>query len=417
MLNSLNASPSLSTDHVPASAPFCNILNISSAEIPAFANWTEYSLIVSNKSSFLFRPFCAPCAIKLYASWLLNPNWSINIFAALNDSFSSKSNVSFNRNASSVTCFKLSPSISPICCTTCVIASPTSSMLSPKLSLKTAFRVSPYSSIFSSEAPVAAWILFIASTVSPAVSITLCENSLILSTIADNPASIASDVKFALNTSPNVLVSSSASSIAFPYSSIEVAQLSVLSSASCIYLDVWSSSFSRLLSSTLLSFNCVCHLFVALSTLLYWFSAVCNPLAARSTALFCSSISSLVAFWDCCILSSSSCALFNRCLHCSTLLEHLSKFCCEVCNACSYCLILSFCLSTTSDNTLCFAVNASKLFWLSAYWLDNNLVSDLNVPIAEFILRILLLYSFVPCNVILAPISLTFPPAMLSPPY
>ena len=117
-----------------------------------------------------------------------------------------------------------------------------------------------------------------------------------------------------------------------------------------------------LLSSTWLSLSCVSHRFVAFSTLRYWFSAVCNPLAARSTALSCSSISSFVAFCELRSLSSSSCALASFSLQLLTLFEHLSKFCCDVCSACSYCLILSFCLSTTSDNTLCFCVSASKLF-------------------------------------------------------
>ena len=50
ILNSLKASPSLSIDHVPCSAPDTSILNISSADSPAFAYCTEYSLITSHIS-------------------------------------------------------------------------------------------------------------------------------------------------------------------------------------------------------------------------------------------------------------------------------------------------------------------------------------------------------------------------------
>ena len=55
--NSFIVSPNLSTLNVPLLAPFSNILNISSALKPSCLKCTEYSLIVSNKSSFLFNPF------------------------------------------------------------------------------------------------------------------------------------------------------------------------------------------------------------------------------------------------------------------------------------------------------------------------------------------------------------------------
>ena len=72
--NSFTASPSLSTEKVPASAPFAKLLNMSSASSPNDLKCTEYSLILSSKSPFLSRPFCAPCAIRLNASSPDSPN-------------------------------------------------------------------------------------------------------------------------------------------------------------------------------------------------------------------------------------------------------------------------------------------------------------------------------------------------------
>ena len=76
--NSFTASPNLSISKTPASAPFLNILNISEAESPICANFGPYSFIESSRLSFLFSPFCAPCATRSNASSEDNPNCVIS---------------------------------------------------------------------------------------------------------------------------------------------------------------------------------------------------------------------------------------------------------------------------------------------------------------------------------------------------
>ena len=135
MLNSLNASPILSMLQTPVAAPFAIELNISSAPSPACEYWLLYSLITSSKSPFLFSPFCAPCAIRLYASSEDKPNFCISCVAALVLSATSKSNVSRNANAL-VVIFSSSPAPkSPACCRTSAIAAAMSSKPSPKFAL------------------------------------------------------------------------------------------------------------------------------------------------------------------------------------------------------------------------------------------------------------------------------------------
>ena len=131
MLNSLKASPILSMLQAPVAAPLEIELNISSALNPACEYWLLYSFMTSSKSPFLFSPFCAPCAIRLYASSEDSPNFCINWVAALVLSATSKSNVSRKVRAL-VVIFSNSPAPkSPACCRTSVIAAAISSNPSP----------------------------------------------------------------------------------------------------------------------------------------------------------------------------------------------------------------------------------------------------------------------------------------------
>ena len=64
MLNSLTASPTLSMDHWPLSAPATRDCMNSSADRPRAAYWDEYSFRVSIMSPFLSAPFWAPAAMS-----------------------------------------------------------------------------------------------------------------------------------------------------------------------------------------------------------------------------------------------------------------------------------------------------------------------------------------------------------------
>ena len=131
MLNSLKASPILSMLHTPVSAPFLIELNISSALSPACAYWLLYSLITSSKSPFWLSPSCAPCAIRLYASSPLIPNFCISCVAARVLSATSISNVSRRVSALVVIFSSSSAPKSPACCFTVAIDAAISSKPSP----------------------------------------------------------------------------------------------------------------------------------------------------------------------------------------------------------------------------------------------------------------------------------------------
>ena len=131
ILNSLKASPILSMLHTPVSAPFLIELNISSALNPACAYWLLYSFITSSKSPFWFSPSCAPCAMRLYASSPLIPNFCISWVAALVLSATSMSNVSRRVNAFVVIFSSSSAPRSPACCFTVAIEAAISSKPSP----------------------------------------------------------------------------------------------------------------------------------------------------------------------------------------------------------------------------------------------------------------------------------------------
>ena len=131
ILNSLKASPILSMLHTPVSAPFWIELNISSALSPACEYWLLYSLITSSKSPFWLSPFCAPCAIRLYASSLVKPNCCISCVAALVLSTTSMSNVSRRVKALVVIFSSSSAPKSPACCFISAIAAAISSKPSP----------------------------------------------------------------------------------------------------------------------------------------------------------------------------------------------------------------------------------------------------------------------------------------------
>ncbi|GFI25119.1 hypothetical protein IMSAGC012_00225 [Lachnospiraceae bacterium] len=135
ILNSLKASPILSMLHTPVAAPLAIELNISSALSPACEYWLLYSLITSSKSPFLLSPFCAPCAIRLYASSDDKPNFCISCVAALVLSATSKSNVSRSAKALVVIFSSSSAPKSPACCRTSAIAAAMSSNPSPKFAL------------------------------------------------------------------------------------------------------------------------------------------------------------------------------------------------------------------------------------------------------------------------------------------
>ena len=64
MLNSLTASPTLSMENRPASAPSTRVPMNWSALRPRAANCGLYSFRVSSRSPFLSAPFCAPTAIR-----------------------------------------------------------------------------------------------------------------------------------------------------------------------------------------------------------------------------------------------------------------------------------------------------------------------------------------------------------------
>ena len=57
MLNSLTASPTLSMEKTPASAPFTRLVRNSSADKPRAAYCAEYSFRVSSRSPFWSAPF------------------------------------------------------------------------------------------------------------------------------------------------------------------------------------------------------------------------------------------------------------------------------------------------------------------------------------------------------------------------
>ena len=65
ILNSLTASPTLSTLNTPASAPSTRLETNSSADRPRAEYCAEYSFSTSSRSPFLSAPFCAPMAIRL----------------------------------------------------------------------------------------------------------------------------------------------------------------------------------------------------------------------------------------------------------------------------------------------------------------------------------------------------------------
>ena len=65
ILNSLTASPTLSMENTPASAPLTRLVRNSSADNPRAAYCAEYSLRVSRRSPFWSAPFCAPLAMML----------------------------------------------------------------------------------------------------------------------------------------------------------------------------------------------------------------------------------------------------------------------------------------------------------------------------------------------------------------
>ena len=64
MLNSLTASPTLSMDHMPDSAPAMSDDVNSCAESPSDAYWFEYSFSVSSRSPFWLAPRCAPTVMS-----------------------------------------------------------------------------------------------------------------------------------------------------------------------------------------------------------------------------------------------------------------------------------------------------------------------------------------------------------------
>ena len=218
MLYSFTASPNLSIDQVPWLAPFASMLNISFALNPAEANCTEYSLIVSSRSSFWFKPFCAPCAIKLKASSEDIPNLSIKELAVRTDSDTSMPNTSRNDKAFSVTPCKESLSMSPIICNIVDIDSPTSSIESPKLLLYASFITSLYFCICESDAPVAASNLF--NACSPSVASSLNPSAALFRASFAKSAIISFVI---VQPSPDACAESPAPSAASPKSSIAFA--------------------------------------------------------------------------------------------------------------------------------------------------------------------------------------------------
>ena len=88
------------------------------------------------------------------------------------------------------------------------------------------------------------------------VSTAASATSFIPSASSLRPVWIAPDMRFALSTSPKTEVCSTASFVSFPYSSIELAHLSVESDASLIY-------FSVLLSSDCIPCSSACALLIA----------------------------------------------------------------------------------------------------------------------------------------------------------
>ena len=87
--NSFTASPTLSRFQAVPSAPDWRIWNISSADRPSLANWTEYSLMVSISSPEKSRPFWAPAAIRSKAFSAETPKFLRMASAARVDSATS----------------------------------------------------------------------------------------------------------------------------------------------------------------------------------------------------------------------------------------------------------------------------------------------------------------------------------------
>ena len=130
ILNSFSASPILSTFQAPFSAPLANIPNISSAERPNFFTWEEYSLILSTNSPEKSKFCCAPCPIKLNASFDEMPKFFIKASTDLILSVTSIPKVSLNAKALFVASSIDFPVLSKYFCTVATLL-PTSSQLSP----------------------------------------------------------------------------------------------------------------------------------------------------------------------------------------------------------------------------------------------------------------------------------------------
>ena len=131
-LNSLTASPTLSMENTPASAPLISPVTNWSADNPNAEYCAEYSFKVSSKSPFWSAPFCAPTAMMLYASSAVTPKFFISALAARADSCRSYPKVSRKAKPDSVAFCNSSPTSPVVFCTT-DNPSATSSRLSPKL--------------------------------------------------------------------------------------------------------------------------------------------------------------------------------------------------------------------------------------------------------------------------------------------
>ena len=157
MLNSLTASPTLSIENTPASAPAIRPLTNWSADSPNAAYWVEYSFRVSSKSPFWSAPFCAPVAMMLYALLASMPKFFMSADAVLALSLNSYPKVSRRANPASVAACSSSP-ISWVFCRTTEMPSATSSRESPKLWLYTFWAICPSCSSSFPVVPVAALI-------------------------------------------------------------------------------------------------------------------------------------------------------------------------------------------------------------------------------------------------------------------